>query len=97
MNKKPDKLYVLKCGNRYKIGITSDITQRVLSLQVGNADVITVEYIEERYNPIKAEKWLHKQFASKKVKGEWFENITLNEIRSRLLMFHDQEPNPNEE
>lgn len=97
MNKKPNQLYVLKCGERYKIGITSDITQRILSLQVGNADVITLEYIEERYDPIKAERWLHRQFASKKVKGEWFENITLNEIRSKLMMFHYQEPNPEED
>jgi len=97
VNKKPNQLYVLKCGERYKIGITSDITQRILSLQVGNADVITLEYIEERYDPIKAERWLHRQFASKKVKGEWFENITLNEIRSKLMMFHYQEPNPEED
>ena len=84
-------LYVLRCGERLKIGVTNNIDQRIKSLQTGNPDQIILEYIEERLNPHKAEKFLHRFFQKQKVKGEWFEGITLNDIRVRLMLFHDQE------
>src|SRR5690606_31904725 len=52
-------LYVLSCDNKLKIGITNDIQKRIKSLQTGNPNPIKLEYIEERYLPHKAEKYLH--------------------------------------
>lgn len=90
-NNKCTHLYVLRCGERLKIGVTQDIEQRILSLQTGNPDKIELEYIEERLNPHKAEKFLHRHFQKHKVSGEWFEGISLHEIRVRLMLFFDQE------
>ena len=92
--RKPTHLYVLSCGNRIKIGVTNNITQRIKTLQTGNPDKIELTYIEERYNPRMAETYLHREFASKRISGEWFDNITIHEIRMRLMMFHGQDLDP---
>lgn len=88
---KSTHLYILSCGARIKIGVTSNIDQRLKSLQTGNPEQIVVEYIEERKNPTKAERYLHKCFAKRRLVGEWFEDLTVNEIRSRLMIFFDQD------
>lgn len=92
---KSTHLYVLSCGTRLKIGVTNNIEQRLQSLTTGNPDPILVEYIEPRYNPHKAEKYLHNSFSKYKVRGEWFEGITIDQIKSKLMMFHDQDSEPN--
>ena len=94
---KSTHLYVLKCGDLYKIGVTNNIARRVKTLQIGNPKPISVEYIEERYKPHKAEHYLHQQFSTRRVKGEWFKDLTIREIRSTLFMFHDQEQDPREQ
>ncbi len=91
---KSTHLYVLSCGNRLKIGVTGNIEQRIKKLSTGNPDVIKLEYIEERYKPHKAEKYLHRQLQAYRVSGEWFEGISINQIRSHLMMYHDQESEP---
>lgn len=84
-------LYILQCGNRFKIGVTNNIEKRIASLQTGNAEPITLVHIEERINPTKAEKYLHRCFHKNRLKGEWFEGITLHDIRIKLLLFFDQD------
>lgn len=84
-------LYILRCGTRIKIGITNDIDKRLSSLQTGNSEPIILEYIEERYRPNRAEKWLHTQFAYCWVKGEWYEGIDVLDVRRKLMMYHDQD------
>jgi len=44
---KATHLYVLSCGNKTKIGVTSNINQRIKSLQTGNPETIVLDYIEE--------------------------------------------------
>ncbi len=93
--KKSNQLYVLQCtdGNtiKVKIGVTSNIEQRIKSLQTGNPNKIELLFIEERTNPTKAERYLHRCFDKKRQEGEWFVDLTLNEIRSRLMIFFDQD------
>jgi hypothetical protein len=84
-------LYVLQCGTRFKIGVTNNIEKRIASLQTGNPEEIVLLYIEEREKPTKAEKYLHRCFQKNRLKGEWFENITLKDIRIKLLLFFDQD------
>lgn len=86
-------LYVLGTEDGYiKIGITNDenINNRVRNLQVGNPKKINVLFFEERPAAEKAEKYLHKEFRKYRQTGEWFHGITLFQIRSKLMMFHDQ-------
>lgn len=89
--KKSTHLYVLSCGTRVKIGVTCNIENRIRSLQTGNPETIVLEFIEERTNPTKAERYLHRCFSKKRLVGEWFEDLTVHEIRSRLMIFFDQD------
>jgi len=92
--KKPTKhthLYVISAGDLFKIGITNNIERRMKALQTGNPHPLQLEYLDERKNPQKAEKYLHREFQKNHVHGEWFENITLKDIRTKLMIFLDQD------
>jgi hypothetical protein len=92
--KKPSKhthLYVLAAGGLHKIGVTNNIDKRIKTLQTGNPNIITLEYLDERKNPHKAEKYLHQIFQSNRVHGEWFEGLSVDVIRRKLLLFLDQD------
>lgn len=88
---KSTHLYVLSCGDKIKIGVTNNIENRLKSLQTGNPMPIKLEYIEERLNPEKAEHYLHRCFQAKRVNGEWFEYISVHDIRVKLMLFFDQD------
>ncbi len=93
-NKKADQIYIVSCGpdndKKYKVGVTSDINQRLKSLQTGNPEKIILEYIDVRIEPTKAERYLHRTLHKYRQQGEWFKGLTLNQIRAELLMYHDQ-------
>lgn len=89
--KKPTHLYILSDGEKVKIGVTSDIDTRIKSLQTGNPKKIVLLYIEERTNPTKAETYLHRCFTKQREEGEWFHGLTVEQIRSRLMIFFDQD------
>lgn len=66
----------------YKIGVTKNaIEVRLKCLQTGNPNTLRVlgSYKSTNYNKI--EKWLHRQHASKKLSGEWF-NLTPRQVLS---------------
>lgn len=66
-------LYILKCQNVYKIGITTTtVTRRVKSLQTGNAYKITRYWSKKCSNYVQMEKYFHRKFAKKRLLGEWF-------------------------
>lgn len=87
-------LYILSChdGKFVKIGICKEnnIQRRIKNLQTGNPYPIKIEWVEEREVSNKAEKYLHQCFSDKRVHGEWFEGLTVRDIRAKLMMFHDQ-------
>ncbi len=87
-------LYILSCKNQeyFKIGVCKEdtIERRIKSLQTGNPYTIILEYYDDRENATKAEAYLHRQLAEYQVSGEWFGNITLEQIRIKLFSFLDQ-------
>lgn len=59
---------------RYKIGWTrGKIDKRISPLQTGNPKKIEVIHLFETEHYMYVETWMHKQFASKRMEGEWFE------------------------
>lgn len=93
------KIYLLECdqeeGKIYKIGVTQkNISERIKELDNGNPKEIRVvsEYITEY--PYKVEKFLHRIYDSKKVKGEWFK-LNQNEVKGFLVMCDNAEKNFN--
>lgn len=88
-------LYVLECNDEQfiKIGICKDgeqLEKRLKGLQTGNPYKINVLYSEERRSAKNAEKYLHQCFDENRLMGEWFEGITLLDIRRKLMLFLDQ-------
>src|SRR5688572_19924917 len=84
MNKQDGSVYVLKCGSRYKIGISVNPQQRLKQIQCLWPEPITLihQIRSPSYKPI--ERQLHHRFADKRRRGEWFElsDEDLSYIRS---------------
>lgn len=91
---KSTHLYVIRCGDYVKIGVTNDVDKRLKQLQTGNPSQLVLEYVEARYKPEKAEKWLHQVFQHKRINGEWFKELSGEDIRKKLFLFHGQPCEP---
>lgn len=77
-------VYLLKCSEMYKIGVSKDIPQRIRMLQTGAPfPVSLVNYIIVDAAHVQ-EKQLHRIFAEKRASGEWFqlEGADLNTFNS---------------
>lgn len=66
----------------YKIGVTTGkIENRIKKLQTGNSgEIYIVDYFKSK-NPFFVEKWMHKQFLSNRLNGEWF-NLQLDNVKT---------------
>ncbi len=68
-------------SNRYKLGKSENVLQRLMELQTGNAERLTIAHTLKVLDIDKAEVSLHELFASGRIRsdGEWFriENIDL--------------------
>lgn len=70
---KKEGLYVLKCLDRYKIGISTNLYQRISVLNTANAFGINVINILNIKNTLVLEKQLHQILKNKLINGrEWF-------------------------
>jgi hypothetical protein len=69
----PGLIYLVKCHEYYKIGLTGDIKSRVSQIQTGNP--YPVELIDHfsSFTARKDEDFLHRLFDNVRVRGEWFE------------------------
>jgi len=68
-------IYILKCNNFYKIGIASNVKERIRQLQTGNPypiEVKNVFEVEEKWIG-KFEQRLHNFAKDMNIQGEWFE------------------------
>jgi hypothetical protein len=70
---KKEGLYILKCLDRYKIGISENLYARISTLNTANAFGLDVINILNIKNPLALEKKLHQILKNKKINGrEWF-------------------------
>lgn len=65
-------VYVIRCGDFYKIGSTSDLNQRLFGLQNGTPYDLEVIHLIYTLKNGYLEAWLHKHFATQKHRGEWY-------------------------
>lgn len=69
----PGYIYVIKAATgQYKIGLSTDPTRRFLSLNTASPVELTLLHTFPANHAKIAEEVLHSDFASKRVKGEWF-------------------------
>ena len=75
MTKKKCVVYIFKCGNFYKIGWAVDYLKRYKELQTGNPfkleRIVVIDCDSSKYAQ-KLEAKLHKKYADKRYRGEWF-------------------------
>jgi hypothetical protein len=65
-------IYLVKCGNYYKIGLTKNIKSRIKSLQTGASQKLQLIDFFETSQPQKDEKLLHDFLSRFHSTGEWF-------------------------
>lgn len=90
---KKNILYILECDDQrfIKIGVTNSeesLAKRIKTLQTGNPFKINILFSQTHDNALGAEKYLHSLFQKKRVVGEWFEGVTLDEVRVQLMLYH---------
>lgn len=66
-------LYLIKCQQFYKIGIAADVSDRIRNLQTGNPFPLEVLATYGYDNVALVETVLHKRFANRRTRGEWFD------------------------
>lgn len=70
--------------NHYKIGMTTDLKNRLSQLQTSTPYIISKVIILECDNPQDIEQELHERYAEKRIRGEWYQlsKKDLEEIRA---------------
>ena len=80
--------YIMKSGNKYKIGKSEDTSSRLKALQTGNPDIKIILCCEESKV---SEKALHNMFSHKRGDGEWF-SLTASDIKICKNLMGDKLP-----
>ena len=65
-------VYLLRAGEYYKIGQSSDLEKRVKSINVALPDKATLEHAISTDDPPGIETYWHRRFADRRANGEWF-------------------------
>jgi predicted GIY-YIG superfamily endonuclease len=65
-------VYIIKCHDLYKIGITYNLNSRFNTIQVGNPYPLEIVYSIKHPRAIELEKYLHEYFRQKRELREWF-------------------------
>lgn len=86
-------IYVMRCGDKLKIGIAKDPEKRRKTLQTGNAEKIILEWSRERADAFHLETHLHQKFSNHRLAGEWFDgnSITVNQIQVAAMSYLDHD------
>ncbi len=79
-------VYIISCGDAYKIGVAKNPEHRLRQLQTGNSEELLLEYTEGKINPYAVEKELHRSLQKYRTKGEWFKGLSFNDIRIALML-----------
>ena len=70
MNKQPGYIYLIKAGEHYKIGKSTNVAQRIRQFNLPFP--VEVVHIIAVSDMLWAEKHLHTRFTTQRVRGEWF-------------------------
>jgi hypothetical protein len=67
------RVYVIYDGEFVKVGITTNVQNRLASIRSANTRSITIEYLSpELKNAVAVEQFCHSNLSSRNVSGEWF-------------------------
>lgn len=69
-------LYIFRCGDHVKIGVSNNAASRALELQIGNPRPIQILFEStgmSRVDAMSLERRVHTDLAAVRSRGEWFE------------------------
>lgn len=81
-------VYLIKCGPRYKIGITKDMARRMDQLRGQSPYPLEVIHSARGHNNAGKEATLHRQYGDLRVHGEWFE-LTSDQVAEIIEDLND--------
>lgn len=65
-------VYVVESGGAYKIGKAVDVAVRLSAIQVATPGVVALAHVIRSDDAVWLEAMLHRRFADRRVRGEWF-------------------------
>lgn len=63
-------VYVIKCGDRYKIGVSLNPEQRIAGMQLPDKPEVVLIFRTKKAGEL--EEALHRKYAEHRLHGEWF-------------------------
>lgn len=84
-------VYLIRASGYYKIGIASNLSNRLSSIQTGNP--VQIELIDQFYSlrAVDEERRIHRYLSDYSIRGEWF-NIPDKKIEERAYWFFPEFP-----
>ena len=80
-------VYVMRCGNALKIGVSCNPKKRIGDLSVGNPTEITIEallFVFGKRQAFATERRMHRKFRDSRLRGEWFDDSILESLLAAL-------------
>jgi hypothetical protein len=74
-------VYLLKSGDHYKIGRSSDLERRVKQISVALPEKVSLEHAIHTDDPSGIEVYWHQRFSERRENGEWFK-LTKADVRA---------------
>lgn len=83
-------VYIIECGNMYKIGKAENVIERFKQLQTGNPFPMRIVKVYQTPLAYNLETYIHKQLQDYRQTGEWFNLLGIEQVDSIVERFNNE-------